>query len=87
MKFTVCMLCLCLVCYHPKPTMNTKHSHHDFFLQLVRQQFDSDHSVEEKGFLFDTSGEGNYDPSITLEHTKITPEHWTITKEGCYRQV
>ena len=67
--------------------MNTEHSHIDFSLQLVRQQFTSDHSVEEKGFLFDISGEDNHVPSITMEYTKITPEHWTITKEGCYKQV
>ena len=53
----------------------------------MRQQFTNDHSVEEKGFLFDTSGEDNHVPSITMEYTKITPEHWTITKEGCYKQV
>ena len=52
----------------------------------MKSQFSGDHTVEERGFLFDTNQEGE-DPLVSLEHTNITPEHWTITKEGYYRQV
>ena len=52
---------------------------------MVRQQFGVECLVEETGFQFDTSLRG--DPSITLEYKSITPEHWTLTKEGTYRQV
>jgi hypothetical protein len=54
-------------------------------IQLVRQQFNAEHLVQETAFQFDTSH--TEDPSITLEHIIITPEQWTVEKEGTHRQI
>ena len=52
---------------------------------MVKKQFGVEYMVEETGFQFDTSV--REEPCITVEYKRMTPEQWTLTKEGTYRQV
>jgi hypothetical protein len=54
-------------------------------VEMVRQQFGEEYVVQETGFQFDTSLRG--DPSVTLEYQRVTPQQWTLTKEGTCRQI
>lgn len=51
---------------------------------MVRKQFGTEYWVEDRCFQLDTS---RGDPSISLEYERMTPQQWTLTKEGTYRQV
>ena len=52
---------------------------------MVKRQFGDNYTVDEKGFQFRLST--NIDPSISVKFLRETPELWTLTKEGTYRQV
>lgn len=52
-------------------------------LQMVKQQFGEDYTVDERCFYFDTKEE----PSIRVKYTRETPELWSLTNEGTNRQV
>ena len=52
---------------------------------MVRQQFGEEYVIQETGFQFDTALQG--DPSVTLDYQRVTPQQWTLTKEGTCQQV